>query len=404
MLTVLRLSDVSRLCLLITGVSLAGCSALPDSGPAERNVLKTISTPATNPLHVEIRPVDIKTIAILADEKPPLLSSLDVAHAPVVYNDQIGRGDVLSVSVFELGNSLFSNSSSSGGGVGISAGISGPTTAATNTVLPPTEVEADGSIGMPYVGRINAAGLTPRHLAEVIQRGLQGKTENPQVMVRIVSDIGNTVIVSGEVHRPGRVVLSSARERLSDLIAIAGGANWAPQDTYVQLLRDGRTGGTDLGTLQSHPDLDVAGLPGDRIQVIYEPRSYTVFGASDHVSEVEFKSPELTLAEAIARSGGPADSRADPNAVFLFRFEDVPAARTMGLVTPSIRRGIHDGVPVIYQLDMMNPTSYFLAQHFPMKNKDVLLIANARTNRFYKFDQLIGALTGPAITAAWMAK
>ncbi|MFC0499993.1 polysaccharide biosynthesis/export family protein [Asaia krungthepensis] len=392
-----------RLCLAAIGVSLAGCNALPDSGPSERGVLSSVKKEGANPLGFEIRPVDMKTISILSDERPPLLSSLDVGHMPVVYNDRIGRGDMLSVSVFEVGNSLFSSATHAG-----SAGISGSTPAtsagASNTELPPAEVEADGTFGMPYVGRIKAAGLTPRQVADVIQQGLKGKTDNPQVMVHIVRDIGNTVIVSGEVERPGRVVLSSARERLSDLIAIAGGAKWAPQDTYVQLLRNGKTGGTDLGTLQSHPDLDVAGLPGDRIQIIYEPRSYTVFGASDRVSETQFKSPDLTLAEAIARAGGPNDARADPNAVFLFRFEDVPAARQMGLTTPSIRQGIHDGVPVIYHLDMMNPTSYFLAQHFPMKNKDVLLVANARTNRFYKFNQLIGALTGPAITAAWVAK
>lgn len=376
---------------------------MPDSGPSERTVLKSVTKEGFNPLGFEIRSVDMNTIAILADEKPPLLSSLDVINAPIVYNDRIGKGDMLAVSIFEVGNSLFSNVTHSAP-ASLSASVPSTSAGATNTELPPTEVEADGSIGMPYVGRIRAAGLTPRQVAEVIQRGLHGKTDNPQVMVRIVRDIGNTVIVSGEVQRPGRVVLSSARERLSDLIAIAGGAKWAPQDTYVQLLRDGKTGGTDLGTLQSHPSLDVAGLPGDRLQIIYEPRSYTVFGASDKVSETEFKSPNLTLAEAIARSGGPNDSRADPNAVFLFRFEDVPAARLMGLKTPSVHQGIHEGVPVVYHLDMMSPTSYFLAQHFPMKNKDVLLVANARTNRFYKFNQLIGALTGPAVTAAWVAK
>jgi len=392
-----------HLCLLSAVSLLAACSALPDSGPSERNVLKSVGQPSINSLGFEILPVDLKTISVLSEERPPLISSLEVKNAPVVYNDRVGRGDMLSVSIFEVGNSLFSNISHSATASSL-AGMTSTSAGATNTELPPTEVEADGTIEIPYAGRIKAVGFTPRQIAEAIKQNLDGKTENPQVMVHIVRDIGNTVIVSGEIERPGRVVLSSARERLSDLIAIAGGAKWAPQDTFVQLLRDGKTGGTDLSTLQSHPDLDMAGLPGDRIQVIYQPRTYTVFGASDHVSETPFKSPDLTLAEAIARSGGPNDSRADPNAVFLFRFEDVPAARTLGLKTPAIRHGLNEGVPVIYHLDMMNPTSYFLAQHFPMKNKDVLLIANARTNRFYKFNQLIGALTGPAVTAAWVAK
>lgn len=52
----------------------------------------------------------------------------------------------------------------------------------------------------------------------------------------------------------------------------------------------------------------------------------------------------------------------------------------------------------------MNPTSYFAAQRVPMKNHDVLVIANAKTNRFYKFTQLISTLISPAITAAWLAR
>ncbi|GEN15115.1 hypothetical protein NCH01_15460 [Neoasaia chiangmaiensis] len=158
-------------------------------------------------------------------------------------------------------------------------------------------------------------------------------------------------------------------------------------------------GGTDLGTLEAHPDQDIRAKPGDRIHVIYQPRTYTVFGASERVTETPFRSPDLTLAEAIARVGGPADQRADPNAVFLFRFEDIPAARRMGITTPAIGQW----VPVVYKLDMMNPNSYFLAQKLPMKNKDLIFIANAKTNRFYKFNQLIGTLIGQGVTAAYIA-
>lgn len=116
--------------------------------------------------------------------------------------------------------------------------------------------------------------------------------------------------------------------------------------------------------------------------------------------QVDFNSPTVNLAEAIARVGGPNDNLADPNAVFLFRFEDPVAAKALHLKTPET----FQGVPVIYKLDMMNPASYFFAQKIPIKSKDVILIANAQTNRFYKFNQLISTLVSPAITAAWIAK
>ncbi|WP_081827865.1 polysaccharide biosynthesis/export family protein [Kozakia baliensis] len=381
---------------------LSGCSAMPDSGPTESNVLHSEKH---NQFNYRILPIDTKIVSILSQEHPPLISDIDTSGNIPATNDRIGAGDTLAITIFELGSGLFSSASGalSGGAAGASGGATsapGPSTGVTNVNLPNTQVEEDGTILVPYVGRLRAAGLTPQILATAIQEHLHGKSQNPQVMVRIATDIGNTVIVSGEVKRPGRELLTTAQERLSDLIAIGGGATYPPEDTHVELLRANRSGGTDLATLQSHPEQDIRAKPGDRIHVIYQPRTYTLFGAGQHVTETPFKSPDLTLAEALARAGGPADQRADPNAVFLFRFEDVPAARTMGLTTPQLGTG----VPVVYKLDMMDPNSYFLAQRIPMKNKDVLFIANAKVNRFYKFNQLVSTIIQPFMTAAWFAK
>lgn len=378
-------------------LALGGCSAMPDSGPSESVVLKAEKTQSTNPLGFQILRITPNIASILGTEIPPLISSLDSTNNLSLHNDRIGSGDVLTVTIFELGSGLFS----SGVSVNPTAAGSEGIASITNQNLPPTEVEADGTIVLPYVGRLHAAGLTPQMLADNIRRGLSSKSQNPQVMVRISSDIANTVIVSGEVHRPGRVVLSTAQERLSDVIAIAGGANYSPEDTHVQLVRGTQTGATDLGTLESFPREDIRARPGDRIHVIYEPRTYTVFGAAGKgASETPFKSPHVSLAEALARIGGPSDALADPNAVFLFRFEDSIAAHQLGLKTPATPLG----TPVVYQVDMMSPNSYFLMRQIPMKPKDILLVANAKVNRFYKFNQLIGTLVSPAITAAWIAK
>ncbi|WP_139064333.1 polysaccharide biosynthesis/export family protein [Gluconobacter morbifer] len=401
------MSGLSLLALLTAG----GCNTIPESAPTESGVLNAARNQNSNTLGFEILPVTPQLTTILASEVPPLISSMDSANNPVAHNDRIGPGDVLTITIFELGSGLFSSGGdsaaslpSSGGGAmeggGISGGGSGGA-GVTHQNLPPTEVEADGTIAIPYVGQMHVAGLTPQIVAEQIRRNLAGKSQNPQVMVRIASDIANTVIVSGEVHRPGRVVLSTAQERLSDVVAIAGGSEYPPEDTHVELVRGNQIGATDLGTLESHPYEDIRARPGDRIHVVYQPRTYTVFGAAGKgVTETPFRSPQLSLAEAMARIGGPKDSSADPNAVFLFRFEDSVAAKQLGLTTPATPLG----VPVVYKLDMMNPANYFLAQRIPMKSKDVLLIANAKTNRFYKFNQLISTLISPAITAAWIAR
>lgn len=381
--------------------SLGACSALPGNAPTESVVLKTAADSKRNPLEFLILPVTARVADVLATEQPPLISTLYRDALAPVSNDRIGIGDRLNITIFELGSGLFSGAApnvSSNGDLSASTSATG---SVTHQTLPPTDVEANGTITIPYVGKMSVVGLTPQALSEQIKTALSGKSQEAQVMVHIGTDISNTVIVSGAVHRPGRVLLSTAQERLSDVVAIAGGANNPPEDTFVQLVREGKSGGTDLGTLETHPGEDIPARPGDRIHVIYQPRSYTVFGAaSKNAMQVEFNSPTVNLAEAVARVGGPNDNLADPNAVFLFRFEDTVAAKELDIRTPQTRQG----VPVIYKLDMMDPTSYFLAQRIPIKSKDVLLIANAKTNRFYKFNQLISTLISPAITAAWIAK
>jgi len=380
----------------VGALTLSGCNTLPDSGPTESKVLEAARSQQLNPLGFHIISVTPQVAGILSAEIPPLISSLDTSSSSPSRNDRIGAGDVLTITIFELGSGLFAPT----GGQAAPGVAPGPSANVTNQNLPPTQVETDGTINIPYVGRLHAAGLTPQSLAEIIRSNLSGKSQSPQVMVRISSDIANTVIVSGEVHHPGRVVLSTAQEHLSDVVAIAGGAVYPPEDSHVELVRGDKVGATDLGTLESFPQEDIHAHPGDRIHVIYQPRSYTVFGAAGaQATETPFKSPHVSLAEALARVGGPNDNRADPNAAFLFRFEDPVAAKQLGLDTPPTPQGI----PVVYQIDMMNPSSYFLAQRIPMKTKDVLLIANAKTNKFYKFDQLISTLISPAITAAYVA-
>ena len=222
-----------------------------------------------------------------------------------------------------------------------------------------------------------------------------GEPRSSEVVVRIASDLASSVIVYGDLHKPGRQPLTLAHERLIDMVALAGGPTASPEDSLVRITRGGVTGQIPLRTLEDDPSENIPLRPGDRIEVLYRPRTFTVFGATSKVSEVPFDTASLSLAEALARISGPLDERADPNAVFLFRFEDADAARLLGM--PARPGG---ATPLVYQLDMLNPTSYFLAQRFPMKNQDLIYIANAKTNQVYKFVSLINLLTGPGITAA----
>ncbi|GAN97288.1 capsule polysaccharide export protein [Komagataeibacter europaeus NBRC 3261] len=279
----------------------------------------------------------------------------------------------------------------------------------TASNLPLLSVDGNGDLDIPFAGVIHVTGMTTDQVAETIQGRLKRQSQSPQVLVRIASDITNSVMVYGGVQQPSRVPLTPNRERILDVIALAGGAERPPgderqpqtdEDYIVRLTRNGRIAEMPLKVIENDPAQNVLMQPGDRVQLTFQPRTYTVFGASDHVTQTHFKTPTLTLADAISRVGGPVDTRADPNAVYLFRFENTDVLRRLGVSVD----GNAPTSPVVYQLDMMNPGNYFLAQKFMMQDRDLVYIANSSSNKFYKFFGLISTIIAPGITAAWIAK
>jgi len=51
-------------------------------------------------------------------------------------------------------------------------------------------------------------------------------------------------------------------------------------------------------------------------------------------------------------------------------------------------------VPVIYEIDLRDPSTLFLASHFPMRNKDIIYISNARSVESAKFLTYLRMLNG----------
>ena len=54
--------------------------------------------------------------------------------------------------------------------------------------------------------------------------------------------------------------------------------------------------------------------------------------------------------------------------------------------------------PVVYRLDLRDAKSYPLAQEFPVRDKDIIFVANAELAGVYKSFQALSNLTGPIIT------
>lgn len=135
---------------------------------------------------------------------------------------------------------------------------------------------------------------------------------------------------------------------------------------------------------------------GDVLTLVQIPQTYSVFGATGQNTQLDFKAEKMTLAEAVARAGGLQDQRADPSGVFLFRYE--PPAVVGALGAGNLPTGPDRDSPVVYRLDFRDPNSYFLADRFPVEDKDIIYVSNALLSDLEKFFTLLNTVTGPVVT------
>lgn len=370
---------------LLLASALAGCASLPSSGPTAHDIEQDQKT--ANALGFRIVDIDPGVVAHATPAGGGPGQGLAALAAPGRV-DTIGPGDLLQITVFEVGTTLFAPTS--GSAATASAGAP-PSAAGAN--FPVVTVGRDGTVTLPYIGRIGVAGHTVDEVQAMIAEGLQGKSQTPQVIVSIRENVANTAVVMGDVKKPGRLPLTLAGDRVLDAIASAGGATYAIQDSVVTFRRGQQSAQMRLDRIAPGSDDDLALLPQDRIEVLYRPRSFTIFGATK-VAETQFQTPRLSLAEAVGRAGGPTDQQADPTAVYVFRYEpaDLDGAPLPG------------ATPVAYRLDLMRPQSYFLAQAFEMHPRDVIYIANARSNQPVKLIQILNLFFQPFYTAKVVAQ
>ena len=381
-MSILNFRGIASLALLALA---SGCSVLPSSGPLSVEIVQQ-ETQSDGPGGYVLVEIDPRVTAIAAGQPHESFRRVFADNRPAP-DLRIGIGDSVIVTIYEAAaGGLFSASLNDRS---ISAG-------SRTAVIPEQVVSRDGTIQVPYAGRVAVAGLRPAEVEQAIVRALQGKAIEPQAVVTISKQVSNTATVSGEVTGGAVVPLNPKGQRILDVIASAGGLKTAAADTFIRLTRANRTVSVSYNAILSHPAENIFVRPGDVITVVREPQTFTAFGSTGKNSTVPFETASLTLEEAIAKAGGLLDFRSDPGGIFLLRFE--PANLVQSLVPD--RQLPSDGnlVPVIYRLNLREANSFFMARAFPMKDKDILYVSNAPTDPLEKFLNIVGRITSPVLT------
>lgn len=98
-------------------------------------------------------------------------------------------------------------------------------------------VRPDGTISLPLIGDINAAGLSPEELQDIIVKKLK-KYQNSAVVSVIVGEVNSyKVFVVGEVIRPDTYILRR-KTTIIQAIAMAGGFTPFAKKNKIVLIRE----------------------------------------------------------------------------------------------------------------------------------------------------------------------
>jgi polysaccharide biosynthesis/export protein len=372
--------------MLTTAAFASGCAGfIPTVGPS-RAVIEKAKTPVGTAL-IQVVDVDANvTRELLALRKQRLFSETLKNRREI--SRVVGPGDVLEVSIWEAAPATLFGSAAlqTGGAIATSHA----------TTLPEQMVDDEGYISVPFAGRILAAGKTLEQIeADVVSR-LTGKANQPQVLVRETRNYSANATVVGEVNKSTRVPLVPGNDRLLDAIAEAGGVRQPVNKTTIQITRNENVYSLPLETIIRDPRQDVPLHPGDVVTALYQPYSFMTLGATGKNEEINFETQGISLAQALARSGGLLDERSNPKGIFIFRFEPenaLPWPRQPARATP-------DGqVPVVFRIDLTDPSSFFVMQSFPMEDRDVLYVSNAPVTEMQKFLNLLFTVAYPVLTA-----
>jgi polysaccharide export outer membrane protein len=374
---------------ILSTLLLTGCSSLPASGPSTSDI--TSQTDA-----------DLGRSFELVDLAPAALATLNARFVDsfsgsfrdrsVIAESRIGIGDFIAVTIWEAG----------AGGL-----FSAPLTTdrfspgSRTATIPEQAVARDGTISVPYAGRVRVAGKTAAEVQETIEERLAGKAIQPQILVTMSRQISNTVAVTGEVASGGRIPLSNKGDRVLEVIAAAGGIRAPVNETEVRLTRGPRTLAVPMITIVNNPQENIYLRGGDTLTLVRNPRTFIAAGATGRNAEIPFDADAMNLAQALAKAGGLLDFRADPEGVFLYRFESSETLRRIKPDSPLLGYGRQ--VPVIYRVNLRDPNGLFVAQGLRMQRGDVLYVSNAPLTDVQKAFSIFQSLSAPAVQGVGIA-
>ncbi len=343
-----RLFSVSVLVMLISGCAVPGSHV--NNGSYTNHASETSSREASEQLAVQA--ITPELIQRLKPTHQPQRVNLELDQAIANYDYRVGNGDVLNITVWDHPE------------LTIPAGSYRSAQDAGNWV------HNDGTIYYPYVGNIKVAGLLVTEIRDLLASRLAKYIESPQIDVSVAAFRSQRVYITGEVNKAGQLPLTNIPLTALDAVNYAGGLNADADWENVILSRNGNEFQLSLKALYEQGDLTQNYLlqHNDVIHVSRNDHNKVfVLGEVSSPQPVSIQRQGITLAEALAETGGIDEGSANASGIFVIRANNSSKA-----------------LADVYQMDISDARALVFADQFPLQARDIVYVTAepvARWNR-----------------------
>ncbi|MEO0937545.1 MAG: polysaccharide biosynthesis/export family protein [Pseudomonadota bacterium] len=347
---------------------LSGCADnLPRGAPVDREILKEADAVDADFAVYPVTRAFLPSLAAWPRVNAQHLRWLGHSHGP---NAQvIAAGDSLQIRIWDSSeSSLFT------------------TAGQQSTDLTEMRVTPNGTVFIPYVGKVNVAGRTPDSARLAIQNSLEAVVPSAQVQVRMSEGRLNTVDLVGGVRAPGSFPMPDRNYSILSLIAAGGGVDSSLDNPQVRLVRGHSLYGTSVSRLFENPRLDTRLRGGDKVIIEADPRYFLSLGAAGTEALHPFTKDTITAIDAMAIIGGVNASRGDPQGILVLR-EYPGSAVEPGVRGPRQQR-------VVFTLDLTSSDGLFSARNFEIQSEDVVLVTESPVSNTRTVLGLIGSVFG----------
>lgn len=309
---------------------------------------------------VQVVPI---TTELVADYRPAQLSPLPpelLQYKPEGY--EIGPGDTLLVTVWDHPE------------------LTSPAGTQQEAVANGRLVGADGTFYFPYAGEMVVAGKTVTEVRKELQTKLGRFLREPQVDVNVVG-FGSRVTLQGALVDTAPQELTTAPLTVAQAIGRAGVSVEQADLSGLVLTRDGRNYTLDLDAMNREGNVapEIFLKPGDKLFLPFNDRKEVyVIGEVLRPQAINFKTSDMTLTQALGRSGGLNPVSAQGSAVYVIRGAEDMAQ------TPA----------TVFQLDASSPAAFTLADRFALTPGDVVFVGPAGITRWNRFISQLLPLSG----------